>query len=66
MCVDYRELNKRTKMDAYSLPKISEMLEIFGEAHFFSTLDMASGYWQLPISKADQEKIAFICKYRLY
>src|SRR5579863_2098877 len=66
MCVDYRELNKRMKMDAYPLPKISEMLEIFGEAHFFSTLDIASSYWQLPMSKKDQEKIAFTSKYGLY
>ena len=53
MYVDYRELNKRTKIDVYPLPKISEMLEIFREAHFFSILDIAGGYWQLSMSKED-------------
>jgi hypothetical protein len=66
LCLDYRELNTRTKLDAYPLPNIPEMLESFGGCKYFSTIDLASGYWQVPMSKEDQEKTAFKCKFGLY
>jgi hypothetical protein len=66
LCIDYRELNTRTKLDAYPLPNIPEMLESFGGCRYFSTIDLASGYWQVPMAKEDQEKTAFKCKFGLY
>ena len=43
-CVDYRKLNKITKIDRYPLPRIDELLETFRTANWFTTLDLASGY----------------------
>ena len=61
-CVDYRKLNAVTKRDVYPLPRIDDALDAFSNAKFFSTLDLASGYWQVPIEDEDKEKAAFICE----
>jgi len=58
-CVDYRELNKQTRKDSYPLPKIKEMLDTLNGAQWFSTLDLASGFWQVPIRPEDVHKTAF-------
>ena len=43
-CVDYRKLNSITRRDGYPLPRIDELLDSFGKAKYFSTLDLASRY----------------------
>ena len=57
--VDYRELNKDTIPDTYPLPSVDEMLEQSFGCRFFSQLDLASGYWAIPITEADRFKTAF-------
>ncbi|EYC04907.1 hypothetical protein Y032_0085g1856 [Ancylostoma ceylanicum] len=59
LCVDHRELNKHTKQDAYPLPSIDSMLQSLQGKRFFSTLDLASGYWQIPLSADARRKSAF-------
>ncbi|XGW33934.1 hypothetical protein V3C99_018007 [Haemonchus contortus] len=44
LCIDYRELNKHTKLDAHPLPRIDIILQSIKGVSCFSTLDMASGY----------------------
>ena len=53
MCVDYRELNKRTTKDAYPLPLPDEVQDQLARSKIFSTLDLKSGYWQLPVHPED-------------
>jgi len=65
-CVDYRQLNKVTKKDQFPLPRIDDLLDTFGKAKYFSTLDLASGYWQVEIKPEDREKTAFITNEGLY
>ena len=65
-CVDYRPVNKVTKKDAYPLPRIDEMLETFGGAKWFSSLDLFSGYWQVAMDEKDGEKTAFVTKWGTY
>ena len=59
LCVDYRELNKKTTRDAYPLPLPDEIQSQLAKSTIFSTLDLHCGYWQLPVSVKDREKTAF-------
>ena len=61
-CVDYRGLNERTKKDRFPLPHVQDVFDNAGKGRIFSTLDLKSGYWQLPVAAEDQEKTAFICQ----
>ena len=58
-CLDYRKLNDVTKKDSYPLPRIDDSLDVLGKANYFSTLDLASGYWQIPLTDEAKEKSAF-------
>ena len=65
-CIDYRQLNAVTKSDVYPLPRIDDLLDQLGQCHFFSTLDLASGYWQIRMSPSSREKTAFVTPQRLF
>ena len=47
-------------MNVYPLPRIDDMLDSLSEACMFSTLDLASGFWQVEVEEPSHEKNAFI------
>ena len=59
ICIDYRNLNSRTKKDNYALPRIEEILDSLAGNTWFSVLDMKSGYYQIPIAEQHKERTAF-------
>ena len=65
-CVDYRKINSCTRKDAYPLPRVSECLDTLAGAKWFSTLDLTSGYWQVPMAEQDKHKTAFTVGGGLY
>ena len=65
-CVDYRGLNAITKSDTFPLPRIDDLLDRLGKARYFSTLELASGFWQIRMELSSQEKTAFVTPHGLY
>ena len=65
-CIDFRGLNSKTVKDLFPLPSISQCLDQLCGNVYFSTLDMASGYWQIEIAEKDRHKTAFITKFGLF
>ena len=65
-CVDYRRLNSITVKDRYPLPLIQDVFDTLEGAKVFSTLDLTSGYWQLPVHDASIKKTAFVCHRGLF
>ena len=62
LCVDYRAVNSVTYKDAYPLPHIDTCLGSMDGAMLFSTLDLRSGYHNIPIRESDRDKTAFITR----
>ena len=64
--MDFRKLNKITKLNSYPLPLIDDMLALLGNAKYFTSLDLKTGYWQVLMDQADKEKTAFTCHRGLF
>ena len=58
-CIDYRKTNSLTITDAYSLPSIQDIFDSMEGATIFSTMDLTSGYWQIPMHMNSISKTAF-------
>ena len=65
-CCDFHYLNAVTIKDAYPIPRIDESLSKLGDAKFFTTLDLGSAFWQVPLRKKDRKKTGFACEVGLY
>jgi hypothetical protein len=64
-CVDFRRLNDITLANTYQLPMIdrifSDIARDGNKPQFFSALDLASGYWHVPVAEKHIEKTTFTC-----
>ena len=66
LCVDYRQLNKMTVNNKYSLPRIDDLFDQFKGASVFSMIYLRSRYHQLRIKEADVHKTTFKMQYGHY
>ena len=60
MCLDFRKLNTKTKRNRYPIPQQEEIFASFNRAGWFTSLDLASKYWQVRIDEDSEEMTAFI------
>ena len=58
-CIDFRALNKITVFDAEPIPDQEEMFAHLAKAKYFTKIDLAKGYWQIPVKPEDRHKTAF-------
>ena len=65
-CIDLRKFNDVTVNDCCLLPLLQDCIDALDGCKHFTTLDMASGYYQLEVVEEDRDKTAFITKYGMY
>ncbi|GJZ77136.1 putative reverse transcriptase domain-containing protein [Tanacetum coccineum] len=66
MCIDYREINKRTVKNRYPLPRIDDLFDQLQGSSVYSKIDLRSGYHQLRVREEDILKTAFRTRYGHY
>lgn len=59
LVVDFRQLNKKIVTDKFPLPRIDTILDQLGRAKYFSTLDLMSGFHQIPLEENSRNFTAF-------
>lgn len=66
ICTDFRWLNKRTLRDAHPLPHQADCLAALGGNSLFSTMDLTSGFYNMPLHEDDRKYSAFTTPMGLY
>ena len=59
-CGDYRALNSHTLKDSYTLPNLKDFTPNLAGKHFFSTIDLVKGYYQVEVHPNDIQKTGVI------
>lgn len=59
LVVDFRKVNEKTIDDKYPIPNITDVLDKLGRCQYFTTLDLASGFYQVEMNPSDIHKTAF-------
>ena len=66
MCIDFRMLNKITVPDAFPLPRTDDLIEALGSASIFTSMDLGSAFWQVPLPEDKKYTTAFATPEGLY
>nr|XP_023923129.1 uncharacterized protein LOC112034548 [Quercus suber] len=66
MCVDFTDLNKACLKDNYSLPRVDTLVDSTTQHQLLSFMDAFSGYNQIRMHEADQEKTSFVTSQGLF
>ena len=66
LCIDYRELNKKSVPDRHPFPRIQEALDSLGGKSWFSVLNQGKAYHQGFNGEDSQPPLAFMTSWGLY
>ena len=66
MCVDFTDLNKACPKDSYPLPRVDMLVDSTAQHQLLSFMDAFSGYNQIRMDEADQEKTSFVTSQGLF
>ena len=66
ICVDFTDLNKVCPKDSYPLPRIDQLVDSTAGHKLLSFMDAFSGYNQIRMNDADQEKTSFVTSQGLF
>ena len=58
-CINFRKLNSLTRKDFHPLPRIGETLDSLVGSAIYSTFDLTSGVWQVPMAEESKQYTAF-------
>lgn len=66
--INFKKLNDICPRDNFPLPNINDALDSLGAAKpkYFSTLDLAAGYWQIDLEESAKPLTAFVTQDGLY
>lgn len=60
LCIDFRDLNKIVVPQAQPFPLIEDLMLKTRNCTFFSTLDINSAFWSIPLRIEDRKKTGFV------
>ena len=66
MCLVFFALNANKKLGVFPLPGIADLLDYMGRAIYFSNIDLATGFYQVILTKADTHQNEFLTNKDLY
>ncbi|XP_019201938.1 uncharacterized protein LOC109195011 [Oreochromis niloticus] len=66
LCIDYRELNKKTHPDRQPIPRVQDILDSLGGNSWFSLLDQGKAYHQGFMDEGSRPLTAFVTPWGLY
>ncbi len=66
LCIDYSKLNKVTVRDPYPLPLIKDCIDKMAGCSYFTSMDVVSAFWQVPVAECDIAKTGFCTPFGNY
>lgn len=60
LCIDFRDLNKIVVPQSQPFPLMEDLMVKTRNCKYFSTLDINSAFWSIPLKVEDRKKTAFV------